>query len=165
MSSTEGDTESGHGRIVREAKEQAFHARRALRSELPDPSLDTKRTVAVETASYADAIEAYADAAQKSPEENWRDELPVDPERLVGESVTVEQTRTAGRTQRRDSQRVPAVAQVNAETLVDLGQELDRVANQLGFGARTKDSVPKTEITNGLIKEVEQWRRAQTQAQ
>jgi hypothetical protein len=161
MSSSESATESGHGRIVREAKEQAFHARRALRAELPDPSTATKREVAVETAAYADAIEAYADDAAKSPEEDWRDELPVDPERLVGESVVATETRANGRGQVQESRRVPAVVQVNAETLLELGQELDRVANRLGFGAQTKNSVPKTEITNDLIKEVEQWRRAQ----
>jgi len=158
-------TESGHGRIVREAKEQAFHARRALRAELPDPSVETKREVAVETASYADAIEAYAGDAAESPDENWRDELPVDPERLVGESVQVERMRRVGRTQRRETERMPAVARVNAETLLDLGKALDAKANDLGFGAQTKNSVPKTEITNALIKEVEQWRRAQAAAE
>jgi hypothetical protein len=163
MSKTDSTTETGHGRIVREAKEQAFHARRALRAELPDPSVATKREVAVETASYADAIEAYADDAAKSPDENWRDDLPVDPERLVGESVVVEQTRASGRGQFQETERMPAVAHVTADTLLELGQELDRVANQLGFGAATKNTVPKTEITNALIKEVEQWRRAQTQ--
>jgi len=165
MSAGTSEPETGHGRIVREAKEQAFHARRALRAELPDPSTGTKREVAVETASYADAIEAYAEAAQKSPDEDWRDELPVDPERLVGESVAVEQTRRVGRTQRRETRRAPAVARVDAGTLLDLGKQLDKVAADLGFAAATKDSVPKTEITNALVKEVEQWRRAQTQAE
>lgn len=161
MSDATAEVESGHGRIVREAKEQAFHARRALRAELPNPTTATKREVAVETASYADAIEAYAADAEKSPEEHWRDSLPVDPEGLVGESVVVEQTRQVGRTQRRESQRKPAVTRVEASVLLELGQELDSIANQLGFGAVTKDSVPKTEITNDLIKEVEQWRREQ----
>jgi hypothetical protein len=165
MSKADSASESGHGRIVREAKEQAFHARRALRAELPDPSTATKREVAVETASYADAIEAYAEAAQKSPDGDWRDELPVDPERLVGESVLVEQTRQVGRTQRRETRCAPAVARVDAATLLDLGKQLDKVAADLGFAAATKDSVPKTEITNALVKEVEQWRRAQTKEQ
>lgn len=162
MSETADEYEAMHyARMVREAKEQCFEGRRALRRELPEPDTDTMHALAVETAAYFDALRAYLEEnAKRRDGIQWRERLPVDPERLVGETVEVEEERRAGRGTRRETKEVPAATQMSPDVLIEVGKELDRIATDLGFGAETADPVPNSEITNTLVKEAEQWRQA-----
>jgi len=161
VSDPDENEQAHYARMVREAKEQCFQARRALRRELPEPEDETKRMVAIETAAYTDALRAYADKhAERRDAVHWRERLPFDPERLVSETIEVEETRQVGRTTRRETEEVPVSTRTDPDVLIELGKELDRIANDLGFGAETATKVPNAEITNTLVKEVEQWRRA-----
>jgi hypothetical protein len=150
-----------YARMIREAKEQCFQARRALRGDLPDPDTETMRALAIETAAYFDALLAYLEESAERPDGvRWQERLPVDPERLVGETVEIEEVNKVGRTQRRETREVPVATQMDPGDLIELGKELDKTAVDLGFGAETADPVPNAEITNELVKEAEQWRQA-----
>jgi len=162
MSESPGEYDQMHyARMIREAKEQCFQGRRALRRDLPDPDTEAMRALAIETAAYFDALLAYLEeSAERRDGIQWQERLPVDPERLVGETVEIEETRQVGRTQRRETKEVPVATQMDPGVLIEVGKELDKIATDLGFAAETDDPIPNSEITNELVKEAEQWRQA-----
>jgi hypothetical protein len=162
MSESPDEYEQMHyARMMREAKEQCFEGRRMLRRELPDPDTETMRAVAIETAAYFDALGSYLEeSAERRDGIQWQERLPFDPERLVGETVEVEEEKQVARRTVTETKEVPVATQMNPDVLIELGMELDKIATELGFGAETADPVPNSEITNELVKEAEQWRQA-----
>lgn len=154
---TEHQEEGGRGfrKLIREAKEEAFHSRRALRRELPSPSLNTKVEVASALADFRDLLSDYRDEGSlKTP---W-DEREVDVDEIdVMLSRTVEKEETLNRrgspTRTRD---VPLVAIIPASHLIRIGKELDSIAKELGFAASAKEQTDNTEASHedlaGLLK-------------
>lgn len=149
------DRESGFRRIIRESKEEAFHARRQLRRGLPTPSMATKREVAEALADYRDALWDYH--GERVLETPW-DDREVDVDVLDGylaETVTIERSldRRGGAT---EPVKVPKVAEVSSGDLLRIGKELDAIAKELGFAASARDQTPSEEATmddlRGLVK-------------
>jgi hypothetical protein len=155
MSDQQTDRESGFRRLIREAKEEAFHARRQLRRELPSPSTDTKRRVAEALADYRDLLSDYHDErVLKTP---WG-ERDVDVDVLdayLSETVPVERPldRRGGAV---ETVEAPRVARVRPARLFEIGKELDAIAKELGFAASARDQTPSEEATmddlRGLLK-------------
>jgi len=135
------DDRTGYARIVREAKEQAFHARRALRRDLPAPSFETKREVAETAADFYDILEDYHDENALTGE--FGERVPVSPHDLLARTVqidrAVETSQNPAASKARD---VPAVADADPASLLRLSKELDAIAKDLGFAASVTDSRP-----------------------
>jgi hypothetical protein len=165
MSDRYGDdtgSETGFRRIIREAKEEAFHARRQLRRDQPSPSVETKRNVAAALSDYRDALYDYRDEGVL--ETPW-DEREVNIDELdayLSQTTTMEQSlnRRGGAS---EVKTVPLVAKVPAERLFRIGKELDSIAKELGFAASAKEQTPSDEASmsdlRGLLKA-----RGQTEA-
>ncbi len=125
-----------HERPIIEAKYEAFRARDQLRSEMPSPSVSTKRQAAQALANYRDQLVDYRnEGVLETP---WdKREVNVDiVDDLLEQTVEVgENTDWSGRQQ---AQSVPAVAQLNARHLIDIGKELDAIAKELGKAANVE---------------------------
>lgn len=155
-------SETGFRRLIREAKEEAFHARRQLRRDLPTPSAETKRNVAAALSDYRDVLLDYHD--EGALKTSWDDrEVNVDVlDKFLAETVTVEQTLNR-RGAAVEERTMPLAAKVPADRLFQIGKELDAIAKELGFAAPAKEKTPSDEATmsdlRGLLKS-----RGQTEA-
>lgn len=161
-SDTRDSGENADRRLIREAKEEAFHARRQLRREQPNPSLAAKRDLAAALEDFRDQLLDYRD--DNALETDWDDrEVDVD----VLPSLLSQTTAVTKSLNRRGApsttQQVPKVAKTPAASLIRIGKELDKIAAELGFAASTKDVTPSEEATmadlRGLLKA-----RGQTEA-
>lgn len=56
------------------------------------------------------------------------------------------------------TERVPLLQTVDPSVLVAVIRELNDVASELGLSARIEGSTPRTEITDEMVREVEEWR-------
>lgn len=154
---SEQDDEGGRGfrKLIRESKEEAFHARRALRRELPNPSTATKVEVASALADYRDLLSDYkGEGSLKTPWDEREvnvDEVDVMLSRTVEEEETLNRRGAPTRTRQ-----VPLVARVPAGHLFAIGKELDAVAKELGFAAAAKEQTDNTDASHedlaGLLK-------------
>lgn len=144
--SDDADTgETPFGRLIREAKEEAFHARRQLRREQPGPSPEAKRELAQAIADYHDVLRDYAD--ERALEKPWDDRFRLDPDALLDQTVDVEQAVASRNGNATEPATVPAAATLPARQLLDLAKELDAIAKELGFAASAKQPTPNTEAT------------------
>jgi len=142
-------------RLIRDAKEEAFHARRQLRREQPEPSLAAKRDLAAALEDYRDQLLDYRD--DNALKTDW-DDRDVDVDVLP--SLLSETTSVTKSLNRRGApsttQQVPKVAKTSAASLIRIGKELDKIAAELGFAASTKGITPGDEATmddlRGLLK-------------
>lgn len=154
----DNDGETASRRLIREAKEEAWHARRKLWSELPQPSARAKQELAIALAGYYDLLVDYR--GEQALDTPW-DERDVNVDMI---NQLLSQTTMATETlNRRGSPRkertVQLVKQVDSRLLVDIAKELDAIAKELGFAADVAESTHRTEINEELIEEVEQWRK------
>jgi len=162
MSNDRDSDDTADRRLIREAKEGAFHARRQLRREQPNPSLASKRDLAAALEDYRDQLLDYRD--DNALETDWKkrdvdvDVLPS----LLSQTTTVSQSLNR-RGSPSTTQQVPKVAKTSSAHLIHIGKELDKIAAELGFAASTKDITPSEEATmadlRGLLKA-----RGQTEA-
>jgi hypothetical protein len=155
MTDDQPERESGFRRLIREAKEEAFHARRELRRELPEPSVGVKRRVAEALADYRDALWDYHEERVLQTAWDERD-VNVDAiDELLSETVTVQQP-VPYRRHATSAKEVPKVADASASELFQIGKELDAIAKELGFAASARDQTPSEEATmddlRGLLK-------------
>jgi len=149
MSDDQNDSESGFRRLVRESKEEAYHARRQLRRELPAPSMGTKLEVAAALSDYRDVLEDYRD--ERSLRTPW-DERDVDwIDAALAETTTIEQSVTHHNPAASRQSEVPFAATVDARELLNLGKELDAIAKELGFAAAAKDPTEGGEATEADV--------------
>lgn len=162
MTKQQESTETPFGRLVREVKEEAFHARRKLRREQPGPSEETKYDVAAALADYYDALSDYAD--EETLDTPLDERLPFDLTTLFDETVTVKEPVPSRNRHACDDRTMPAVVKLPASELHNLGKELDAAAKELGFAAPVEESVHRTKIDDDLIEEVEQWRKQNLEA-
>ena len=58
--------ESGFRRLIRNAKEEAYHARRMLRREMPNPGIDAKHEAAVAHSDYRDILWDYREGFRRT---------------------------------------------------------------------------------------------------
>lgn len=145
--SDESDGEGGNRgfwRVIREAKEEAFQARRSLRRELPSPTLQTKRAVAEALSDYRDVLWDYHN--ENALETAW-DERPVNVDELdqyLSQTITTREPMNR-RGKAAEQVQVPLVAQVSAQKLLAIGKELDAIAKELGFAAEPKEQMVKAQ--------------------
>jgi len=138
MTNDYNDDRTPYGRMIRESKEEAFHARRKLRRRLPNPHIETKREVANALADYADALEDYAD--ERSLETPWEERLPVRLDELLNETTTVNKPIQARNSDAAEPTSIPRIVELGPHQLLQLGKELDAIAKELGFAAEAKTS-------------------------
>ncbi len=154
MTDQRDSSETAFGRLIREAKEEAFHARRKLRREQPTPSTSTKRDVADALADYQDVLKDYAD--EQALEQPWQERIPYDIDRLLADTTTIEQSVPSRNPDATKTVEVPAVANVPARDLINIGKELDSIAKELGFAADAKQPTPHEEASmtdlRGLLR-------------
>lgn len=144
-------SETGFRRLIREAKEEAFHARRQLRrdqlrGDQPGPGVQAKLDAAVALADYRDVLYDYHDeGALKTP---WGErEVDVDAlDRYLSET-TVQEKELNRRGEASEPVTVPKVADISTEYLFRAGKELDAIAKELGFAASAHTPTPHTETS------------------
>lgn len=145
------DGKDGWITLIREAKEGAFHARRKLRRELPDPSIETKRDVVAATADYYDILEDYAD--ERAIDGEWGERVSFDPNALLGETTRIEQQTSRWDRSSGTGADVPMAASVQPAQLLQLGKELDAIAKELGFAAKADERTPLAADVPQLLPE------------
>lgn len=145
-------------RLIREAKEEAWHHRRKLRRELPAPSGDTKHELACALDDYRDLLADYRDEDALRDEWPERDPHPDEIQRVLAETVSVEE-RIGYRRGATQSREVPLAYEVDWTWLLAVADELDAIAKELGFAAKPDESTHRTKIDAELIEEVEEWRK------
>lgn len=162
---TEADETTGESRdrkLIREAKEEAFHARRALRREMPSPSGEAKRKLASALADYRDVLSDYRD--ERALDTDWDDrDVDVDVlDELLASTTTSRETlpRRGSPTQEVE---VQLVTQVASKYLIEIAKELDAIAKELGFAAVAKQPTPSEEADMSDLRSLMRA-RGQTQA-
>jgi len=151
MSDYDDDTDSGFQRLIREVKEEAFHARRRLRRELPSPSVEAKRETAAALSDYRDVLWDYREEGVL--EEAW-DERPVnvdEVDRYLTEQTLVEKSMNR-RGHAQNSEVAPLIDDIPAQNLFAIGKELDAIAKELGFAASTRDTTPDDDADMGDLR-------------
>jgi len=150
MAGDEGG-EARDRRLIREAKEQAYHARRQLRHDLPSPSGEAKRQLAVALADYRDVLSDYRN--ERALDVDW-DEREVDIDiidRLLSQTTTASQSLNR-RGSPTESVTVQLVEQVDPQVLISVAKELDSIAKELGFAAAAKDPTPSEEADKSDLR-------------
>jgi hypothetical protein len=150
MAGDEGG-EARDRRLIREAKEQAYHARRQLRHDLPAPSGESKRQLAVALADYRDVLSDYRN--ERALDVDW-DEREVDIDiidRLLSQTTTASQPLNR-RGSPTESVTVQLVEQVDPQVLISVAKELDSIAKELGFAAAAKDPTPSEEADKSDLR-------------
>jgi hypothetical protein len=137
MSRDDDDHRSNVHGMVGDAKWEAFHARRALRRELPSPSPEAKSNVAAALSDYRDVLWDYRE--EGALEIPW-DDRPInvdEVDRYLNEK-TVVQKRVNRRGNVSEKNTVPLIHKVPAQNLFAIGKELDAMAKELGFAEKPK---------------------------
>lgn len=154
MTDNEANSEPAYGRLIREAKEQAFHARRKLRREQPRVNHQTKLEAATALADYQDVLQDYA--GERALELPWQERLPVDLDKLLTQTIRAKESVPSRNPNACTTTEMPAVVQLNAQDLIQLAKELDSIAKELGFAADAKQPTPHEEASmsdlRGLLK-------------
>lgn len=151
MSDHKNNSESSYGRIVREAKEEAFHARRQGRREkinwqVLTPRMKSRVEVAAALADYHDVLLDYHD--ERALQTPWEERLPVDPDVLLDKAITLEKSIQCRNPHAADEIEVPAAATYPVKELLELAKELDAIAKELGFAADAKSSRERFHIAS-----------------
>lgn len=154
QSDNERGGRDGWSTTIRKSKQAAFEKRRKLRRQLPAPRPAAKRELADALADYHDQLVDYAD--DRALQTDWTDRLPVDPEALLVQTTTVEQTDESWDSASSTEVDVPLAVSMDGRKLLQIGKELDAIAKELGFAASTRDVTPSEEATmddlRGLLK-------------
>lgn len=152
MSSTEEEvTETRDRRLIREAKEEAYHARRKLRREQPNPSGETKQLLCAALADYRDVLWDYHD--ERALETDWGErDVDIDAlDTILSATVTTteELPRRGGPIEEVE---VPAARVADTAELMQIAKELDAIAKELGFSASAKQPTPSEEADMDDLK-------------
>jgi hypothetical protein len=146
---TEG--ESAGQRLIREAREEAWHCRRRLRRELPKPTREAKWDLAVALADYHDLLSNYS--TERALKTAW-DERPVNVD--VIEDVLNQVTEAPRPINRRGNAQqmanVPLVEEVDGLHLIKIGKELDTIAKELGFAPKANNPPPHGKASMGDLR-------------
>lgn len=161
MSESETDTtDRGFQRIVREAREQMQVARSDYFSAKLSGTVGwkTKHQLARAVRQYYDALWEYRERNNKI-KEAWEDSAVDEIPHLSNETTTVE-VEAPGDSPSSNAVQRNALVAADPDLLIALSKQLDELANQMGFAAATKEVTERTEITDEMIEEVEEWRQA-----
>jgi len=147
-------SEDGFTRLVREARQQMQNARnlywREKNSGNGSVSWDVRELLARRAAQYYDILWEFKDNKQ-TVEQAW-DASDVEViNRLSTETKSVE-VEAPGDTSNTKEVQKPALAAISPQRLVELTKQLDTLANELGFAARTE-----SEREFGQIGSQELW--------
>jgi hypothetical protein len=146
---TEG--ESAGQRLIREAREEAWHCRRRLRRELPNPTREAKWDLAVALADYHDLLSNYS--TERALKTAW-DERPVNVD-LIEEILNEVTTASQPMNRRGNAQKsvdIPLVEGVDGRGLIKIGKELDTIAKELGFAPKANNPPPHGEASMGDLR-------------
>ena len=152
-------SDAGFRRSVRKVRERAFMALMQARDEQVSTgsiSRATRRELASATLAYRDRLKNFQ--GNNALEEPWAERGVDWIEQVAGQTVTVstQVPRSNGNSRPTTD---PALLHVPPSRLIATLEELDEIAGELNFEASTPESTTRTEITNDLLEEVEQWRK------
>lgn len=129
-----------------EASIEALNARSQVREELPDPSGHTLRRAVKAHANYQDMLKKYSD--ERILKRPWGERLPFNPDRVLSETVRVEQPVDCSNPDAVEIDVVQAATQIDPQDVLELGEELEAIAGELGFAAEVKSSREKFHIAS-----------------
>lgn len=133
-------------RIIRKLRERLIQEQSNVREEQPDPSPETKRSLATALADLHSQLIKYAD--ERALRAEWDDRVDINPDRLL------EETRVVERKSRRWDQvtgqevEVPLVEMVSAGDLLQLAEEFELIVKELGFAAPANSLNPLFHIAD-----------------
>lgn len=159
MSEVERDTPaSPAARLVHHFREQAMAAVGDYDEALTHGGVPeaVQRDLAKAALDYYNALHEHRE--EDALDEPWDERGITWLEEAEGATVEVKQQlpRSNGATTTR---RKPMLMAVDPERLRNTIRELNEVANELGFGPEIANSVHRTEISDEVIEEVEEWRQ------
>lgn len=143
--------------LIVETRYRMQQARNQYWAELGQVSDQTHRDLAVSLLQYHDVLMEFSDHSDKI-EERWDESQITEIRELLGKT-TRQPVPAPGRTNANKYVEQPAILEVGAETLIDISKKLDGIANKLDFTASVSETTPRTEITDEMIEEVEEWRQ------
>jgi hypothetical protein len=160
MSESEEASDRGFRRIVQESREQMQAARSDYFSNklAGNVSLRVRHQLARAARQYYDALWEYRDR-NPSIEAAWEESDVEYIEMLSNDTVYVD-VDPPGDAPGNTSEERNALVAAEPEFVLRLTKQLDKIANEMGFAATTKEATPRTEITDQMIEEVEEWREA-----
>lgn len=131
MATDQGDSEPR--KLVYEQKRQAVAARNRYRMVEYDGAIDdtTHRQLAVSALQYYDVLAEFSDKPILS-DNDWPDVSGI--RERIGETI-IRRKETPVANEPSQIQEIPAIKTVPADDLVAVINQLDKVANKLGFGA------------------------------
>lgn len=94
-------------------------------------SVEAKRLLATATMSFWDVLQDYRDAPAID-DDDWPDMQPI--HSRMGETTEIVTDAPGFRDRGTTTTTVPAVAELDADRLIAISEQLDEVAEELGFG-------------------------------
>jgi hypothetical protein len=155
--SDDGQSQGQFYQLIVETRYRMQQARNQYWEELGHVSDATHRRLAVALLQYHDVLMEHSDHSE-TIEEDWKESKVEQVRDLLGQT-TPQAVDAPGDTQANDYVQRPAVLEVDAETLISISKDLDNIAAKLDFTASVTESTPRTEITDEMIEEVEEWRQ------
>lgn len=166
MSSSEetGKGATGFDRDLLDAKREAKAAKSLLRRKMlnGNVTIEDKQTAVAAIEDLRDHCAEHKDAG--CLETDWDDREP-HPEKLqqyVGRTTTIERSLNR-RGAPSENVTVPAIAMIDPQTIIAVGDTLDQIAKELGHSSSVREQTPHEEATRedlrGLLKA-----RGQTEA-
>lgn len=154
--SDDGVETQGFARLILDAQQQMDQARTVYYQERAENGVTAETHAHLHSSllRYYSILRRYRD--ENHAEEAWTEyNLDALDDMIRGTEVVEEPTPGRGsgtRTVRRPKR-------VSPELAVELSFTLDDIAKDLGFAAKATESTPRTEVTDELIEEVEEWRK------
>lgn len=105
-------------------------------------TVDAKRKLAIAAMSYWDVLRDYRDESVVD-DDDWPDMQPI--HSRIGETTKVAVEAPGFLDRGTTSKEVPAVAELDAATLIDITEQLDVVAAEMGFGVDISQSQSQME--------------------
>jgi len=159
MSTDDEQRTSPAYRLIHFYREQAMGAIQRYNTALVNQRVTDRerRDLAQAALNYYYALYEHRD--EDALEEPWDERGISWLEDAQHETVAVEESvpRANGATTVTEK---PALLALDADRLKDAILELNDIAKELDLSARVKSSTPRTEITEEMIEDVEQWRQS-----
>jgi hypothetical protein len=152
--------ESGYRRDIRDAWKTALIDMASLEED-PDPTGEMKRRVAVALNTFRKTLRPHRD--EDALDTPWEERGVDVVEQWVHGEVTV-QRELNRRGHAVETATVPKAYEVSVYQLDAAFEELQAIAKELGNAAPAPESTHRTEITDDLVEEVEEWRQRNLEA-
>jgi len=146
------DTDGGSGfqQLIRDVKEEAFHARRRLRRELPSPTVEAKREAAAALSDYRDILWDYREEGVLEVPWNERPINVDEVDRYLTEKTLVEKSMNR-RGNAQDSQVAPLIDDVPAQNPSTIACIVGSLSQTLSITSR-RSSLRASSTTTGTVE-------------